>query len=81
MADKNTLVEKKAPDSVFNKYSIEQVMEALKSAAFENVEHYSEKDFILKQRNELCTTELWQNGGLTLSDITAINYRYENNDL
>src|SRR5215210_2993527 len=42
MADKNTLIEKKAPDSVFNKYSIEQVKEALKAAGFENVEHHVE---------------------------------------
>jgi ubiquinone/menaquinone biosynthesis C-methylase UbiE len=50
MADKNTLVEKKAPNGVFNKYSIEQVMEALKSAAFENVEHYSEKGLYIKAK-------------------------------
>jgi len=46
MADKSAL--KKAPDSVFNKYSIEQVMNALKSAGFESVEHYSEKGLYIK---------------------------------
>jgi hypothetical protein len=33
---------------VFNKYSIEEVVEALKSADFENVEHYSEKGLYIK---------------------------------
>ncbi len=50
MADRNTLMEKKAPDSVFNKYSIEQVAEALKSAGFEDVEHYSEKGHYIKAK-------------------------------
>ena len=48
MADKNALIKKRAPDSVFNKYSIEEVVEALKSAGFENVEHYSEKGHYIK---------------------------------
>lgn len=42
MADKITLMKKKAPDSVFNKYSTEHVVESLKSAGFDNVEHYQE---------------------------------------
>ena len=50
MADKNTLLEKKTPDSVFNKYSIEQVVEALKAAGFENVEHYAEKGLYIKAK-------------------------------
>jgi cyclopropane fatty-acyl-phospholipid synthase-like methyltransferase len=50
MADKNTLLKKKLPDSVFNKYSIDQVMEALKSAGFENMEHYSEKGLYIKAK-------------------------------
>jgi cyclopropane fatty-acyl-phospholipid synthase-like methyltransferase len=50
MADKNTLIEKKAPDSVFNKYSIEQVKEALKAAGFENVEHHVEKGLYIKAK-------------------------------
>ena len=41
MADRSTLMEKKAPDSVFNKYSIKQIVEALKLAGFPEVEHYS----------------------------------------
>jgi cyclopropane fatty-acyl-phospholipid synthase-like methyltransferase len=50
MADRSTLIEKKAPDSVFNKYSIEQIDEALKSAGFRNVEHYSEKGYYIKAK-------------------------------
>jgi cyclopropane fatty-acyl-phospholipid synthase-like methyltransferase len=50
MADKNTLIEKKAPDSVFNKYSMEQVKEALKAAGFENVEHHVEKGLYIKAK-------------------------------
>ena len=50
MADIDTLIKKKAPDSVFNKYSIEQVMEALKSAGFENVEYYFEKGLYINAR-------------------------------
>jgi ubiquinone/menaquinone biosynthesis C-methylase UbiE len=50
MADKNTLLKKKAPDSVFNKYSVEQVVEALKTAGFENVEHYAEKGHYITAR-------------------------------
>ena len=50
MADKNTLIEKKAPDGVFNKYSIEQVQEALKATGFENVEHYVEKGLYIKAK-------------------------------
>lgn len=50
MADKNTLVKMKAPDKVFNKYSMEQVVEALKSAGFENIEHHSEKGLHIKAK-------------------------------
>ena len=48
MADKNAL--KRAPDSVFNKYSIEQVMEVLKSVGFISAEHYLDKGFYIKAR-------------------------------
>jgi hypothetical protein len=41
---------KKAPDTIFNKYSIEQVIEALKSVGFGNVEHYSEKGYYIKAK-------------------------------
>jgi hypothetical protein len=47
---------KKAPDTVFNKYTIEQVVEALKSAGFENVEHYTEKGYYIKAKNKRHTT-------------------------
>lgn len=48
MADKNALIKKRAPDSVFNKYSVEQVAEILKSVGFENVDHYFEKGHYIK---------------------------------
>ena len=48
MANRDAL--KKAPDNVFNKYSIEQVVEALKSAGFGDVEYYSEKGFYIKAK-------------------------------
>jgi cyclopropane fatty-acyl-phospholipid synthase-like methyltransferase len=48
MADRDAL--KKAPDAVFNKYSIEQVVDALKSVGFANVEHYSEKGYYIKAK-------------------------------
>lgn len=44
MADKNSLVKMNTPDSVFNKYSIEQVEEALKQTGFTVVEHTKEKN-------------------------------------
>jgi cyclopropane fatty-acyl-phospholipid synthase-like methyltransferase len=50
MADKQVLLEKKAPDSVFNKYSIEQVEEALKAAGFTSVEHAIEKGYYIKAK-------------------------------
>ena len=50
MADQNTLVKMKAPDSVFNKYSIGEVVEALEAAGFENILHYSEKGLYIKAR-------------------------------
>jgi len=48
MADKKFLIDKKTPDSVFNKYSIEQVVEALQSAGFQNVNYYTEKGLHIK---------------------------------
>ena len=50
MADRSTLMEKKAPDSVFNKYSIEQIVEALKLVGFAEIEHYFEKGFYIKAK-------------------------------
>ena len=43
MVDADALIEKKAPDSVFNKYSVEQLVESLKSAGFTQIEHYFKK--------------------------------------
>jgi ubiquinone/menaquinone biosynthesis C-methylase UbiE len=48
MADAGTLQQKKAPDRVFNKYSIEQVVEALKEAGFVKVEHYEKNGHYIK---------------------------------
>ncbi|MGE5521954.1 MAG: class I SAM-dependent methyltransferase [Candidatus Dadabacteria bacterium] len=48
MADAATLEEKKAPDSVFNKHTIEQVVTTLKEAGFEKVEHYPQGGFYIK---------------------------------
>jgi cyclopropane fatty-acyl-phospholipid synthase-like methyltransferase len=50
MADKNTLIKMKTPDSVFNKYSVEQVEEALKEAGFAVVEHTEERGWHLKAK-------------------------------
>ncbi|HEV8084764.1 MAG TPA: class I SAM-dependent methyltransferase [Chitinophagaceae bacterium] len=48
MTDKKFLIEKKAPDSVFNKYDIVQVMENLKTAGFTNVEYHIENGYYIK---------------------------------
>jgi ubiquinone/menaquinone biosynthesis C-methylase UbiE len=50
MADKDTLMKKKAPDSVFNKYSMEQVADALEAAGFTAVEHTVEKGYYVKAK-------------------------------
>ena len=46
MATKEML--KRATDGVFNKYSIEQVVEALRLAGFAEVEHYFDKGYYIK---------------------------------
>ena len=48
MATRETL--KKAPDNVFNKYAIEQVLEALKLAGFAEVEYQLEKGYYIKAK-------------------------------
>ena len=48
MAHRDAL--RKAHDTIFNKYSIEQVVIALKSVGFADVEHYSEKGYYIKAR-------------------------------
>jgi cyclopropane fatty-acyl-phospholipid synthase-like methyltransferase len=50
MADKDTLIKLKTPDTVFNKYSVEQVEEALKEAGFPVVEHTKERGYYLKAK-------------------------------
>ena len=50
MADVSTLIEKKAPDSVFKKYSIEKVVAALRSTGFTEIEHYSKKGHYIKAK-------------------------------
>jgi cyclopropane fatty-acyl-phospholipid synthase-like methyltransferase len=46
MADRAML--KKAPDTVFNKYAAEQVIDALRSSGFRNVSCLSEKGYYIK---------------------------------
>ena len=48
MANKDVL--KKTPDTVFNKYSIEQIIEALKFVGFGNVEYNLEKGYYIKAK-------------------------------
>ena len=48
MATRETL--EKTPNNVFNKYSIEQMVEALKSAGFGAVQHHSEKGYYIKAK-------------------------------
>ena len=50
MAHKDTLIEKKAPDGVFNKYSLEQIGEALRLTGFCEVEHYFDKGYYIKAK-------------------------------
>jgi ubiquinone/menaquinone biosynthesis C-methylase UbiE len=50
MADANMLKEKKAPDSIFNKYSIEQAIEALKSAGFAGIEYHFNMGYYIKAK-------------------------------
>jgi cyclopropane fatty-acyl-phospholipid synthase-like methyltransferase len=50
MADIATLREKRAPDSVFNQYAIEEVAEALKAVGFTAVEHFEEKGHYIKAK-------------------------------
>jgi hypothetical protein len=50
MADEKTLVKMKAPDSVFNKYSIEEVLQALREVGFEGIEHYTERGHYIKAK-------------------------------
>jgi hypothetical protein len=40
----------KSPDSVFNKYSIEQIEEVLQEVGFTAVEHTKEKGYYIKAR-------------------------------
>ena len=50
MANRDALIKQKAPDSVFNKYSVEQVIEVLQSVGFVEVTHFFEKGFYIKAR-------------------------------
>jgi cyclopropane fatty-acyl-phospholipid synthase-like methyltransferase len=50
MIDADFLIEKKAPNRIFNKYSIEQVVGSLKSAGFSKIEHYFEKGYYITAR-------------------------------
>jgi SAM-dependent methyltransferase len=48
MAHKDFLKKKKSPDEIFNKYSIEQVTEALTKAGFSRIHHYYNKGYYVK---------------------------------
>jgi cyclopropane fatty-acyl-phospholipid synthase-like methyltransferase len=48
MMKADSLIKKKAPDSVFNKYTIEQVVDALRLAGFSKIDNYYDKGFYIK---------------------------------
>lgn len=48
MADKEML--KRATDGVFNKYSIQQVVESLKTAGFAEVDNFFDKGYYIKAK-------------------------------
>lgn len=50
MIHADTLKKKKAPDRIFNKYSIDQVVASLKSAGFSVVEHYFKNGHYIKAK-------------------------------
>jgi len=50
MAHRDFLIKKKSADEVFNKYSIEEVLEALKSEQFEPVSYSYDKGYYVKAK-------------------------------
>ena len=50
MANAKSLIAMNTPDSVFNKYTIEQVVEALKTTGFVTIEHHYNKGYFIKAR-------------------------------
>lgn len=48
MAHKDFLIKKKSPDSIFNKYSIEEVLSALYEAGFNKVEYKFDKGYYVE---------------------------------
>jgi len=50
MAHRDFLIEKKSPDKIFNKYSIEQITEALRQAGFSEIDHYFNKGYYVKAK-------------------------------
>lgn len=50
MADRNALIKMKTPDSIFNKYAIEKVVDMLRSAGFEEVTYFFENGYYIKAR-------------------------------
>ena len=48
MAHRDFLIKKKAPDTIFNKYSLEQVTHALGQAGFSKIDHYSDQGYYIK---------------------------------
>jgi SAM-dependent methyltransferase len=50
MAHKDFLIKKKSPDEIFNKYSIEEITDALKQAGFSEIDHYFDKGYYVKAK-------------------------------
>jgi len=48
MVNPEFLVDRKAPDTIFNKYSIDQVVGALRSAGFRKIDHYFKGGYYIK---------------------------------
>ncbi len=51
MAHKDFLIQKKSPDEIFNKYSIDEVTDALKQAGFNEMAHYFNKGYYIQAKN------------------------------
>ena len=50
MTHKDFLIEKKSPDKIFNKYSIEQITGALRRAGFSEIDHHFNKGYYVKAK-------------------------------
>ena len=50
MAHKDFIAEKNPAHDIFNKYSIEQIEDALTAAGFNSVDHYFDKGYYIKAK-------------------------------